>query len=88
MKDGQENNGNLNAALFTKIAGDLKFNASDFKSCIDSGKYAKLVTQSTGDASKYGVNSTPYFFINGKILSGAQPYPQFELAIEAALTSN
>ncbi|MEM8488796.1 MAG: DsbA family protein [Bacteroidota bacterium] len=34
---------------------------------------------------KHGVNSTPVFFVNGQLVSGAQPLETFEAAIEAAM---
>jgi protein-disulfide isomerase len=30
---------------------------------------------------------TPSFFINGKLVQGAQPFPAFEAAIDAALAA-
>ena len=32
-----------------------------------------------------GVSGTPAFFINGKMISGAQPFDVFKQAIDAAL---
>ena len=34
---------------------------------------------------KHGVNSTPVFFVNGQLISGAQPLEAFEAAIEDAI---
>ena len=36
-------------------------------------------------ASKLGVTGTPSFFINGRYLSGAQPFANFKRLIDAAL---
>ena len=35
---------------------------------------------------KFGVNSTPTFFINGKIFRGAMTFPELEQQIAAAIT--
>ena len=37
------------------------------------------------DADSYGASGTPTFFVNGKILVGAQPFSAFQQAIEAEL---
>jgi protein-disulfide isomerase len=34
------------------------------------------------------VNGTPASFINGRLLSGAQPYPAFKQMIDAELAKN
>ncbi len=38
------------------------------------------------DGNTRGSQGTPGFFINGRLISGAQPYPVFEQAIEQALS--
>ncbi|MEK6907307.1 MAG: thioredoxin domain-containing protein [Nanoarchaeota archaeon] len=39
------------------------------------------------DGAAAGVQGTPAFFINGQLVSGAQPYTAFQAAIEQALSS-
>ena len=85
IKDGQENNGNLNRDLFVKLSGGLSMNASQFASCLDSKKYDAAVLKSRDDAGLYGVNSTPTTFVNGTSIQGAQPFTVFQAAIENAL---
>ncbi len=65
-----------------KWAKDLGY---DIGSCLDSGKYASEVAKDEADGSSYGVQGTPSFFVNGKQLSGAQPYSAFQAAIDAEL---
>lgn len=65
-----------------KWAKDLDY---DISSCLDSGKYKSEVAKDTSDGSSYGVQGTPAFFVNGKLLSGAQPYSAFKAAIDAEL---
>ncbi|MEK6842755.1 MAG: DsbA family protein, partial [Nanoarchaeota archaeon] len=57
----------------------------DISSCLDSGKYKSEVEKDTADAAKAGGSGTPYFVINGKALSGAQPFSAFQQVIEAEL---
>lgn len=44
-----------------------------------------LVDTSLELGMKYGVSSTPAFFVNGRLISGAQPLEAFEAAVKDAL---
>ena len=57
----------------------------DIDSCLDSGKYTQEVQKDFADGGASGVQGTPGFFINGKPLSGAQPYAAFKQIIDAEL---
>ena len=43
------------------------------------------IQKDMADGSAYGVSGTPIFFINGRMLSGAQPFAVFDAAIKEAL---
>jgi len=66
-------------------AGEIGLNANQFNECVDSGKYSEEVKKDLADGNAAGVSGTPSFFINGKILVGAQPFSAFEQVIEAEL---
>ena len=68
-----------------KYAGDLKLNMADFDKCLSSDKHAALVDEFTKIGMNAGVTGTPAFFINGIMISGAQPYESFKEIIEAEL---
>jgi protein-disulfide isomerase len=70
-----------------KFAGELKMDPAKFGECLDSGKYAAAVGKDMTDGVKIGVSGTPAFLINGRFLSGAQPFSAFQEAIDDALTS-
>lgn len=70
---------------FKAYAKELKLDTTKFDQCLDSGKMSSEVKKDAADGGKYGVQGTPAFFINGKLLSGAQPYSVFQQAIEAEL---
>jgi len=61
-----------------KYAADLNLNAQQFDSCLDSGKYGDEVKKDMQDGIDYGVTGTPAFFVNGRLLEGAQPLSAFE----------
>ncbi len=66
-------------------AAKLKLDTGAFNACLDSGKFAKRVTQEVRDGSIAGVSGTPAIFINGRFLSGAQPYPEVAKVIDQEL---
>lgn len=75
----------LDIANLKKYATDLKLDANQFTTCLDSGKHAAAITKDTNEGAQSGVTGTPAFFINGRFLSGAQPFASFQDAIEEAL---
>ena len=52
-------------------------NVSIFEQCFASGKHGSEVDKDVAQATALGVTGTPSFFINGRPLSGAQPYERF-----------
>jgi protein-disulfide isomerase len=73
-------------ATFKRYAGELGLNQADFDSCLDSGEMASEVRKDFSEGSQFGVQGTPAFFINGKLLSGAQPIEAFRQVIDAELS--
>jgi len=68
-----------------QYAVDIGLNPSIFNDCLDSGKMASEVEKDFQDGQDYGVSGVPAFFINGILVSGAQPYGAFEQIIEQEL---
>jgi protein-disulfide isomerase len=68
-----------------KYAREAGLDEAAFAACLSSGTASAVVDKDTADGEAVGVNGTPAFFINGRPLSGAQPYNVFEEAIEEAL---
>ena len=73
------------SADLKRYAADLKLDAGKFNSCLDSSKYAERVRDGVAQGSTLGVNSTPTVYINGRLLSGAQPYEAFAALIDEEL---
>jgi protein-disulfide isomerase len=59
--------------------------AEPFAKCLDSGKYAAEWQKDTEAAQQAGVSSTPAFFVNGRLLTGAQPLDAFVEVIDEEL---
>jgi len=64
----------------------LGLDADMFNKCLDSSKYAERVRDGVAEGGQLGVNSTPTIFINGRRLSGAQPYEVFAQMIDEELS--
>lgn len=79
--------------------GTIQFDASDvkrwansvvsdtnrFNSCLDSEKYSEEVNNDVKDGQAAGVTGTPGFFINGRLVVGAQPFSAFKSIIDEEL---
>ena len=72
---------------FKQYASDLGLNTVAFNECLDSGAMEKEVNKDMADGATAGVRGTPSFFIDGELITGAQPYSVFEDAIEKALAN-
>jgi protein-disulfide isomerase len=77
----------LSAADLKQHAADLGLNAAQFNACVDSHKFKSEVDADVRDGEQAGVNGTPAFFINGRTISGAQPYDVFKKIIDEELAA-
>ena len=66
-------------------ASEIGLNKTKFAQCLDSSKYKAEVDRDLADGSAAGVTGTPSFFINGRLIVGAQPYSAFKAIIEDEL---
>jgi protein-disulfide isomerase len=79
------NQSNLDRPSLDKYAQELGLNMTKFKAAMDSDKYKKEITADSEAGGKIGARGTPAFFVNGKFLSGAQPYESFKAKIDQEL---
>ena len=75
----------LEPALLKAYAADAGLDAEAFGACLDTAKYADRVQAQMGVGTGLGVRSTPTVFINGRMVSGAQPYEVFTKIIDEEL---
>ncbi len=80
-----ENQDALDVDSLKQHAEDLGMDSEEFSSCLDSGKHGQAVKDDFDYGASIGVRGTPAFFINGELISGAQPFSVFEEAINGAL---
>lgn len=80
-----ENNGALQVENLKKYAQEIGLDAAKFGQCLDSGQRASEVTADMNSGIAVGVNSTPAFFINGRLINGAMPLEAFSEIIDEEL---
>ena len=71
----------------TTLAATIGLNAEQMQNCIDSAKYAAVMTADEEAATSAGIQGTPGFIvgvlnadgtIDGKIIAGAYPFSEFQ----------
>lgn len=75
----------LSIADLKQRAVDLKLDTQAFNPCLDSGRQAAAIQADIQDGARAGVTGTPAMFINGRLLSGNQPYAEIKEVIEDEL---
>jgi protein-disulfide isomerase len=80
-----EISGSLSVTAMKQIAKDIGLNSAEFDDCLDSGAMVPEVQKDLADGTSLGVSGTPAFFVNGTLVSGAQPFSAFEQVINAEL---
>lgn len=58
-----------------------------FGACLGSERFDAVIAAGIEDGRKLGVNSTPTFFINGRMVSGARPVEYFAEVIDEELAA-
>ncbi len=78
----------LSKAALQKIAGDSGLDMKKFDSCLDAGTFKEAVALEISEGEAVGIDGTPAFFINGRRLSGAQPFERFKEIIDEELAGS
>jgi protein-disulfide isomerase len=72
--------------IFKGLAKEVGLDKIAFETCFDTGKYQAAVKKDIEEGNRLGVTGTPAFFINGRIVSGAQPLEAFARIIDDELS--
>ncbi len=73
---------NLTDEAFVRYAKELRLDEARFKKDLADPAVRAKVEADSREANTLGVNGTPGFFINGRYLSGAQPFSAFKQIID------
>jgi len=80
-----QSQGQLQPAALKEHATTLGLDADLFGQCLDSGRHSSVVADDATVGKQLGVSGTPAFFINGRPLTGAQPFEAFAEIIDDEL---
>jgi len=80
-------NGPISDADLYRYAQQIKLDHDRFDQCLTSGKYKEAWKPSQEEGLRVGVMSTPTFFINGRLISGAATFETFARVIDDELSS-
>ncbi len=68
-------------------ATEIGLDGQKFSECLAQKPHAAAIDKDIEDGQKVGVSGTPAFFINGRMLSGAQPFEKFKELIDEELAA-
>jgi protein-disulfide isomerase len=76
------NQASLKPAALKNYASEIGLDAAQFNQCLDSEKYTRKWQSDRDEGESYGINGTPTFFVNGRMLAGAAPFETFVQMID------
>jgi len=68
-----------------KAAKGLGIDPDKFRTCLGDAEIRKEIEEDIAQGESLGVSGTPAFFINGRMISGAQPFSAFQGMIDSEL---
>ena len=80
-----EHQEDLSLPDINRYAGEMGLDSRKFVGCLQKGEMASRVAQDVKDGHALGVQATPTFFVDGHMIVGPIPYPQFVELVENAL---
>jgi protein-disulfide isomerase len=72
---------------FKRVAAEIGLNRDLFGACLGSGRYKEKIERESATAAYLGGRGTPLFFINQRLLPGAQPYSLFQKIVDEELAA-
>ncbi len=78
----------MSEAKYVEYATQLGLDVDKFKKDVASAQVEARISSDMAEAAKLGVTGTPAFFVNGRYLSGAQPFARFKALIDEELAQN
>ena len=81
-----ENQRALEDENLKQYAVDVGLDVEKFNACLEAGTHRAALNEDMKVASGAGVTGTPAFFVNGRFLSGAQPFEAFKAIIDDELS--
>jgi len=76
---------NMSPEKYVEYAKQLGLDVDRFQRDVASADVKSRIDADSQEAARLGVTGTPAFFVNGRFLSGAQPFPAFKQLIDQEL---
>jgi len=71
--------GRVDANRLKQTASEAGVNREAFDACVDRGAFRSMVQEAVDEAGRYGVKTSPSFFVNGRLAPEAPPFlPPFD----------
>jgi protein-disulfide isomerase len=87
VNQGGENQGVYTDKRLSAMAETLGLDMVAFNECLEGNKYEDRVNQDRIDGLAAGVEGTPAFLVNDKLIPGAVDFPTLQREIEAILSA-
>ena len=75
----------LSELALKRYASEVGLEANAFNTCLSSEASAKIVRKDMEEAAQAGVQGTPTYFVNGKIVKGIKSSEDFKSVVDQAL---
>jgi protein-disulfide isomerase len=82
-----ENQTALGEDKLKQYAKDVGLDEAKFADCLAKKPFKDAIDKDIADGGQVGVSGTPAFFINGRMLSGAQPFEKFKEIIDEEIAT-
>jgi protein-disulfide isomerase len=79
------NQGQLEPEVFERYAKEIGLDMKQYRADVASSEVKERIAKDVAEARSLGVTGTPGFFINGRFVSGAQPYGTFKRLVDEEL---
>ena len=77
--------GPMDDADLKSRAADLKLDPVAFSTCLASDRFDTAIRAAFDEGTRAGVNSTPTYFVNGRMMTGALPFDDFREVVDSEL---
>ena len=78
----------MSEAKYVEYAEQIGLDVERFQRDVTAADVKAKVDADAAEAQQLGVTGTPGFFVNGRFLSGAQPFASFKVLIDKELGSS
>ena len=79
------NSTSLSREHILQLAAEAGLDVERFTRDLDAGAYKTSIDAQTQEVMSIGASGTPASFVNGRFISGAQPYEAFKRLVDEAL---